>query len=288
AEDLGVSPPQTMHRDLHGVFRHPDGLADLAIRRVGLFTGEVGAQGLETARPLPPAPLLRQAPERPFENRRRPLLLEQRLRSQRVRGLDLVAVLRRLRVERHERFLRSALARLASVELVGEEVPARRHEKRPEPAELGPDRFQIPAFDEPREVALCQVARLVRAVALAPDERVERIPVPLAEFFEGGSGFVALAAPRGENDVPASGSKAWTHEDLERTDSTWFQSGRDASVATTRGPQLGTIQSKRERSTTRTGSRAARPGRFRHGREKRCRTLESQQATAANVFLTAT
>jgi hypothetical protein len=94
------------------------------------------------------------------------------------------------------------------VPFVGEEMFHRRQQKRPKPSPMLISLGQPVPLQHPGKELLGEVLGVVRIVAGAPDEGVERIPVSGTEFFQGGLGLGGIVAAGSEHDRPVGSNEA--------------------------------------------------------------------------------
>ena len=91
------------------------------------------------------------------------------------------------------------------VALVGEEVRASGHEERPKSAFLGGDGAKIVLFEQSEKEFLDQVLGGIAIVTFASHERIQRIPVRLAQGRQGLAGFGRRTVDGGEDEAPLGG-----------------------------------------------------------------------------------
>src|SRR5437879_6462401 len=92
--------------------------------------------------------------------------------------LQMVGIFRCFGIERNHADLPAALLRSRLVPMIGQKITQRRQEKRAELAFFPAHLSKPVMIEQMREERLRQVLGIVRTVALSPDERVKRIPVP--------------------------------------------------------------------------------------------------------------
>src|SRR6185295_11118833 len=120
-----------------------------------------------------------------LEERQGPASLIDPLRDERLRGLEPVALLGGEGLEGQDGAGAPSLLAAGARPLVDEEPLEAGEEERAEPPAGGIGRLQEAALEEPGDEFLGQVARLLGAVPLPPDERIEGIPVSGEEAGQG-------------------------------------------------------------------------------------------------------
>ena len=104
--------------------------------------------------------------------------------------------------ERYQDGAASALSGAGLIPGVGQEVLHGSEQERAELALRAVDASQVAAGNQPRKELLCQVLRVGCAKAVPPYERVEWIPVGLAECFQRAARPRVIAVTRAENQAP--------------------------------------------------------------------------------------
>src|SRR5262249_18778755 len=94
-----------------------------------------------------------------------------------------------------------------STELVNKEVLAIGAQERAGSALARVGRRKDALLQQAREITLGQVERLIRSVALSPDECVDGIPVSGTEFGQGRAGLGRSRRSRSDDEAPVSRRK---------------------------------------------------------------------------------
>src|SRR5207249_11246788 len=121
-----------------------------------------------------------QAPDDPFEQGDGPGPVVEFVRTQVVRGINLIARVGALPIERERRHAAAALLALCAVPLVGEEMLQRGQQEGAELALLTAEPFEVIPFEESGEEALRQVLGVLAPVAVPANVGVKRIPISAA------------------------------------------------------------------------------------------------------------
>jgi len=206
-EHLAVALAQAVDGDAEGALGETQLRGELHIRDGTALAREAKAQLLEKVGAVLAGVFGAQALGHGVEEGERPLALENCLGGGMVGGFVAVAELGGITVEGDD-FAGVALLGVGKGAGVGEVVLHRGEE---EGAEAAPGRGEAGEgveLEEPGEEALRQVLGIVRGMALAADESVERIPISLAQTGEGFLDADGIRAACGEDDGPMGGGKA--------------------------------------------------------------------------------
>ena len=208
---------------MHGHFHRAFGAAELRrefrVGRVAAAAGERELEVIELTGLAVRDELLAQPRQRAVEQRERPAALVKFVGGGVVHRLERVAVLRGDGVEREE-VVRAAAAflRLRFVPFVREKMLHRREQERAEAALRAVHAREPVLREQAREKFLREILRVVRRMPLPPHERVERIPIRLAQARKRVARARGIAAAlRVQHETPVrlgelrarAGSRAW-------------------------------------------------------------------------------
>jgi hypothetical protein len=138
----------------------------------------------------------------------RPGGLEEILGPRVVRGLDGVALLAALELERQERPPAAALQGARGLRALGEEVLEGRQQERAEAPAPGVEAPDIAALEQVGEEALGRVARVLRAEAAPARVGVERVPRGRAQLLEREARRRRIVAGEARDAAPARRGEA--------------------------------------------------------------------------------
>jgi hypothetical protein len=147
-------------------------------------TGQQRTKRLEKALAVWIAVLGGETRQRRVEHGLGPAALVHLLGRDAVDRLELIAPLAVVDLERQDRLAAAAFHRADGGALVGDEVPDGGQEERAEPAAFLPRVRERAFLEHSREKCLRQVGGVVDGRARAPNERVDRKPVQLAQRRE--------------------------------------------------------------------------------------------------------
>src|SRR6185436_9130195 len=113
----------------------------------------------------------------------------------------------RQRVERNRSRAATAFPGARLVPFIGKKTFQRNEQKGTEAPLRLVRRAEIILFEALGEESLNEVFRIVGAVSQPANERVERIPIRLAELFQGVARPGRVTAPGGQHDAPVRRAK---------------------------------------------------------------------------------
>lgn len=180
-DQLPQPAAKPMHDDLGRSLGHAQCGGNLVIRRRIAVHGDVPLEMLEMLRLAGFSVLCLELFIGAADHRQGPGFLEQRIRRQLAAQLQRVATLRLLDFQRQNSLAPAPLLAMRSTPVVGQEMPQRQQQERPELALGGIDVLQLVLFEQVCEERLCTILRPVSVVAASAEVGVQGKPVGLAQ-----------------------------------------------------------------------------------------------------------
>ena len=195
-----------MHRDRDRARCH----AEFPAQGRAVFGGSAGQRRFQGFKQLPLAAgkiLLPQPLDGVIENRLRPAPVERLIGCQLAIEDQTATGFRFLGINRDHVGSAAALLGVFPANFADQEVAQARQQVRAEAAFARPDRLEILAFDQARQVALDQVLGRVRVMTRAAEVGVKRRPVRPAELLQRFPGGCRRQAPGLKDQAPAGDRK---------------------------------------------------------------------------------